>query len=260
MKKTFYLSAMAVLLLVACGPGKKLQNANSQIVALNTQVASLNTQITTQNSKLSENDQQIKKLQAENQQLSKDAEACNTVKEAIKQRMDNLNKSLEAHGTSMEAIRQKAESALAYLNDAGFKITYQYGLIHINMPDQSMFSSGSTKLNEKGRQAISVVADVLNEYSGIKAIVIGYADTVKVHGKGAIKDNWSLSTERANTIVRLMIRTYKVDPKKLTAAGKSKYSPIADNSTEEGKALNRRTEIILDPEFHRIWELTEPKP
>ncbi|HET6723252.1 MAG TPA: OmpA family protein, partial [Chitinophagaceae bacterium] len=85
----------------------------------------------------------------------------------------------------------------------------------------------------------------------LKVIVVGNTDDVKM--KGA-KDNWTLSTERANGVVRTLRDSYKVDPTRLTAAGKGKYNPIADNTTAEGRAKNRRTEIVLNPDWRRVWE------
>ena len=77
----------------------------------------------------------------------------------------------------------------------------------------------------------------------------------KMFKKGS--DNWTLSTERANGVVRAFRDTYKIDPLRLTAAGKGKYNPIADNSTEEGRAKNRRTDIILNPDLDKIWSTAQ---
>ena len=259
MKLSVFSLAIAALLFASCGPSKKLQNANAQIATLNTQVVGLNSQITVQQKTIAADDQQIKQLKTENAQYGKEAESCRKAKEALAQRMDNLNKALAENGTSMEEVKHKASLALDYFHDAGFAVKYEHGLIHISMPDKSMFSSGSIKISDNGRQAISVVADVLNDYPNIKATVIGNTDSVKINGSGPGKDNWSLSTERANSIIRVLVKTYHVDPSKLTAAGKSKFSPVADNATAEGRALNRRSEIILDPQFYKLWELTENK-
>jgi len=86
--------------------------------------------------------------------------------------------------------------------------------------------------------------------------VIGNTDDKKFKGSS---DNMSLSTERANGVVRILANDYKVDPTRLTAAGKGKYNPVADNKTEEGRAKNRRTEIILNPDWEKVWETVEAK-
>jgi len=101
------------------------------------------------------------------------------------------------------------------------------------------------------------LANALNGYPDLKVIVVGNTDDV-MYKKGAM-DNWTLSTDRANGVVRILRDDYKVDPVRLTAAGKSKYNPIADNSTKEGKAKNRRTEIILNPDLEKIWDSVQEK-
>jgi chemotaxis protein MotB len=89
----------------------------------------------------------------------------------------------------------------------------------------------------------------------VKIIVVGNTDS---DGTGkSFKDNWSLSTERANTVVRLFRDKYGIDPARLTSAGKSKYDPVAVNTTAANKALNRRTEIIINPNFSQLWDAVE---
>jgi chemotaxis protein MotB len=119
------------------------------------------------------------------------------------------------------------------------------------MQDNLMYKSGSAALSPDGKKALGNLAAVLQEYPKLEVIVVGNTDTVHVKG---VKDNWSLSTERANGVVRALTKDYNIDPARLTAAGKGKFSPIADNSTAEGRAKNRRTEIVLNPDWQRIWQ------
>jgi len=257
MKQLLISLCAASLVLASCGTGKKLQAANAQIASLDSQVATLNSQNAALSSKLSDCDKQSSQLKTENVQYAKEAEDCRKAKEAIAQKMDNLNRNLAEHGTSMEKIRQKISDALAQFHDAGAEVTYKNGLVYISMQDKLAFASGSTKLNDNGRQVLSVVADALNEFPKITAIVVGNADSMAI--RKAYKDNWSLSTERANTVVRVLRDTYSIDPARLTAAGKSKYAPLGDNATPEGRAKNRRTDIILNPDISRLWEMMENK-
>jgi len=113
-----------------------------------------------------------------------------------------------------------------------------------------MYKSGSSKVNDEGKKALSNLAAVLNEYPKLKVIVLGHTDDKKFK-KGS--DNWTLSTERANGIVRVLT-DLNVDPNRLTSGGQGKYNPVADNSTDEGRAQNRRTEIILNPDMTALLE------
>ena len=96
----------------------------------------------------------------------------------------------------------------------------------------------------------------MRDNPGVTCIIVGNTDTTHVKG---IADNWSLSTERANAVVRILYETYNINPARLTSAGRGKYNPVADNSTEEGREKNRRIEIILNPDLSRLWELSENK-
>lgn len=248
MKRFVFGLAVGSFIFASCGPGKKLQNANAQIESLNEQVAALN-------SRSAACESQVAQLKTENLQYGKETEDCRKTKEAISRRLDNLNNALAERGTSMKEIMKKAEVALQSFRDAGAEVTYKNGLVHISMPDQLAFASGNTKLSDDGRQVLSVVSDVLHDNPGVSAIIVGNTDTVAV--TKTYTDNWSLSTERANSVVRILRDTYQVDPSRLTAAGRGKYHPVANNGTPEGRALNRRTEIILNPDLSRLWELSE---
>src|SRR6185369_7089859 len=113
--------------------------------------------------------------------------------------------------------------------------------------------TASANLGTRGKEALSSVANVLNQDSSIKIMVVGHTDSIPI--RGSFRDNWSLSTERANTIVRILSESYEVNPARLTASGRSKYSPVASNETADGRTLNRRTEIVLTPDLSQVWDL-----
>ena len=229
---------------VSCGTQKKLETANQQVTSLNGKVDSL--------LKLNQvNQESFKRLQTENAQYKTEAEDCLKSKQGYQDRVKAFNQTLTENGTSMEAIKQKIASSLSAFRDAGITTTYKNGLVYISMKDELMFPSGSAKLDDPGRQALSVIADAIAEYKHLTVYVVGNTDSVKVV-KG-FKDNWSLSTERANTIVRVLRDYYGADPTRIVAAGRGKYDPVADNATKEGRSFNRRTDIILNPDLSRLW-------
>ena len=114
-----------------------------------------------------------------------------------------------------------------------------------------LYKSGSAVVGEDGKKVLGDIAAALNEYPDLRIVVVGNTDDQKF--KNSNTDNLSLSTERANGVVRVL-RDYKVDPNRLTSAGKGKYNPISDNTTAEGRAKNRRTEIILRPDLVKLWQ------
>lgn len=249
MKQSILVMAAAGLLFASCGTSKKLEQATNEL----NQAKEVNSQ---QAQKITAYESDIKQLKEENIRYSKEAEDCRKAKEAIAQRAENLNKALADEGTSMQEIRARAAMALQRFEDQGATVTYKNGLIHINFTDDFFFKSGSSFIAPRGREALNTVAQTLRENPRLTCFIVGNTDTISVKGKA---DNWSLSTERANAVVRVLHYTYNINPKRLTSAGKGKYNPVASNDTPEGREKNRRIEIILNPDIDRLWELAEKK-
>jgi chemotaxis protein MotB len=244
MKRSMYAVFALSVFISSCVSKTKLEAANQQIANLNSRVDSL--------IKLNQDCQQsVSQLKTENASYSSEAEECRKAREAYKVRVDAFNQTLKENGSSMEQIRAKIAASLETFKDAGIATKYKNGLVYISMQDKLMFPSGSVKLNDLGRQALSVIADALAEYKHLVVYVVGNTDSVMVV-KG-YKDNWSLSTERANTIVRVLRDQYGADPYRIVSAGRGKYDPMADNATEQGRALNRRIDIVLNPDLSRLW-------
>ncbi len=249
MKKTINLLSIVLiaLLITSCGSNKKLASANNQINDLNKQLESAN-------AKLSENSKLIGQLKEENTAYSKEAQDCRIAKENATRKLEKLESDLEREAGAIDSVAQKAEAAVQKLVDAGAEVTWGDGLVYVSMPDKFLFKSGSSTIGLKGKEGLAVIAEILQEYPKTEAIVVGNTDSAHVKGKA---DNWSLSTERANAVVRILRDTYKIDPVRLTAAGRGKYNPIALNNTPEGREMNRRIEIILIPDLTGLWEMLE---
>ena len=235
------------LFLVSCGTSKKLDAANTQIATLNSQVAS-------QQAKLAENDKLIAELKQANEINSRDAAECRAAKEVLRQKKEKLDQELAARGTSLSELTTKAENAVRKLREAGHEVTYENGRFHVIVADEFGYQTGSATVGPKGREALNVVAQIMYDNPGVSAVIVGHTDTVSIRGKA---DNWSLSTERANAVVRVLEDLYNINPKRLTAAGSSKFNPRASNDTEEGRTLNRRIEIFINPHLERVWSLLE---
>jgi chemotaxis protein MotB len=126
------------------------------------------------------------------------------------------------------------------------------------MSDKLLFKSGSASIEDAGKSAIKVLADVLNKNLDIDISVEGHTDNIPI--KTALyADNWDLSVARATSIVRILTSEHNVSSARLTASGKGEFSPRANNSTAEGRASNRRTEIVLTPKLDEIMKLLNNK-
>lgn len=245
MKKSIFVIAISGVILASCGTSKKLESSQAQVEQLNSQVVQLN-------SKNAENEKRIAELQRANEINSKDAAECRAAKEALRKKKEKLDKELADRGTSLKEIEAKAETSVRNLRNAGCEVTYQNGRYHITVPDEFTFKTGSASIGPKGREALNVVAQVMYDNPGVITTIVGNTDTLSIKG---VADNWSLSTERGNAVVRVLADVYNINPKRLIAAGRSKFNPVASNDTPEGRERNRRIEIIINPRYDRIWDL-----
>ena len=134
-------------------------------------------------------------------------------------------------------------------------VTQKNGKVYVSLSENLLFPSGSAVVNPQGKEALSKLADVLNVNPDISVDIEGHTDSIPIRKK--YEDNWALSTARAISIVRILVNDYKVDPVRVIASGHSQYDPVDTNSTEEGRARNRRTEIILSPKLDELYKLLE---
>ncbi len=250
-KITTIILLFAAIIISACGAGKKLEAADSQIADLQTQNSQLSSQNTQLNSDINGLKKQVSDLTTQNQTMTNQF---NTYKKECQENEEELKEMQAAFAELAEnfaKLESRLETALADFQDKGLDVYSKDGVIYVDMQDKLLYKTGSAALSADGKKALANLASVLNEYPKLQVIVVGNTDTTHVKG---VADNWSLSTERANGVVRVLTKEHQVDPSRLVAAGKGKFSPIADNSTAEGRAKNRRTEIVLNPDWERIWQ------
>ena len=258
MKSLFIPLTIICLFTISCGTGKKLEQANQQNALLNSEIAKLKETNAQLNALITGLNQQANEWKIQNDQCDSALRAETESNIKTTRRFNELSNCLEEQADTLKQIRIRAFKELSAYDASMVRVAYRNGMVYISMQDQFMFPSGSTKLNPGGKKALSVVANILSGYRQYTAIVVGNTDTVDI--KTGYKDNWSLSTERANTIVRYLMSSYGSDPNRLIAAGRSKFSPCASNSTVDGRAKNRRTDIIINPDLNKLWLLSQKYP
>jgi len=169
------------------------------------------------------------------------------------QRMDELDGRLRAQGDAMSALRKKVSDALVGFHAEELSVSMKDGKVYVSLSDKLLFASGSAQVDPKGKEALGKLAGVLVANPDIHVMVEGHTDTTPIR-TSRFNDNWELSTARATSIVRLLTVTYKVPPQHLQAAGRGEFHPIADNASSDGRARNRRTEIILMPKLDELFD------
>jgi chemotaxis protein MotB len=120
-----------------------------------------------------------------------------------------------------------------------------------------LFRSGSSRITSRAKEVLGKLALIINDHKDLNILVEGHTDNVPI-SNSCTEDNWDLSVKRATSVVRLLQKEFYVAPERMTAAGHSKYIPKATNDTEEGRRINRRTEIVITPKLDQFFRLLEP--
>ena len=187
--------------------------------------------------------QKTQELEEKEKLLAEREKALNELRDVIA-RQDSITKRLN------DVLR----NALLGFNSDELSVEIKNGKVYVSMSDKLLFKSGSAAVESKGKEAIKLLAGVLDKNRDIDILIEGHTDNVPIN-TAVYRDNWDLSVARATSIVRILTEEYKSVPTRLTASGKGEYSPRATNETPEGRALNRRTEIILSPKLDEIMQL-----
>lgn len=133
------------------------------------------------------------------------------------------------------------------------------GVVYISLADNMLYKSGSYEISDRAGETLSKVAKIINDYKDYDVLVEGNTDNVPIKREN-IRNNWDLSSLRASSVVQALQNQYGVNPKRLTAGGRGEYNPIAENTSETGKAKNRRTQIIITPKLDEFMELIDQAP
>jgi len=175
--------------------------------------------------------------------------------EARSKRVEELEGIIAAKDAQMSSLKNAISAALTNFEGNGLTVEQRDGKVYVSMENKLLFESGSWAVNSRGRQAVVQLGKVLAENPEIAVLIEGHTDNVAYSGNGNIQSNWDLSTKRATSIVSILTENNKILKENLTAAGRGEYSPIAPNTTSEGKAKNRRIEVILTPKLDELSKL-----
>ena len=168
--------------------------------------------------------------------------------------LKDLQKVILRQDSITNRLNNLLKNALLGFKSDELSVEIKNGKVYVSMSDKLLFKSGSAAVETKGVEAIKVLADVILKNTDVDILIEGHTDNIPI--KTAIySDNWDLSVARSLSIVRILTNEYKVPAARLTASGKGEFSPRSPNTTAEGRASNRRTEIILSPKLDEIMKL-----
>jgi len=278
MKKTVqsfaFLALIISMTLTSCGPGKKL--VSSRVKVENLQIDSVNT-----HNQLNDCNALVKNLKDEKLSLTfdknnlekdktsllnKNASVQNDLNKLSSDskltiaeqaaRLKTLQDMIQAQKDVMNNLKNSIANALMNYKTDELSVYTKDGNVYVSLQEKLLFKSGSDVVDPKGKEALKTLAQVLNSTKDITVLIEGHTDNVPIK-TNQFKDNWDLSTARATSIVRILTKDNSFDPSRITASGKSEFHPVKPNDTVEGRASNRRTEVILSPDLKELFKLLD---
>jgi chemotaxis protein MotB len=240
----------------------QLAQANQLAADRQHQIDSLSQQMDQAHTQINSLNQQVSDLKSKVDQLTTDAANRQALLSKSKQelinqqaRLKDLQDLMDRQKKAISEIKKKMSDALEGFKSSELSVSIKNGKVYVSLQENLLFPSGSAVVNPKGKLALGKLAEVLNQNPDITVDIEGHTDSIPIHGK--YQDNWDLSLARSASIVRILTTDYKVDPMRVIASGHSQYDPVQPNSTPEGRALNRRTDIILSPKLDQLYQLLQ---
>lgn len=194
-------------------------------------------------SNLSEQDKLTMMLQ---EKMSKLAEREATI--------NKLQGEIDAQNEKVATLLNSVKDALLGFSSDELTVTQKDGKVYVAMSDKLLFQSGSAQVNKQGKEALGKLAEVLKKQNDIDVFIEGHTDNKPIKTV-QFKDNWDLSVVRATSVVRILTKEYDVNPLQIVPSGRGEYMPMDTNDTAEGRARNRRTEIIMAPRLDKLMEI-----
>jgi chemotaxis protein MotB len=209
---------------------------------------------------INKNRQLLAELEAKQKALTAEQDRLNKLKkdlETSSKRLAELEKMMADKDAAMKKLKETLTKSLKAFEGKGLTVTEKDGKVYVSMENKLLFESGSWTVGAEGKKAVDLVGKVLGDNPEISVLIEGHTDNDKITGTigGGVENNWDLSTKRATAIVNILSANAKVKKENLTAAGRGEYAPLLSNETAEGKAKNRRIEIILTPKLDEISKM-----
>lgn len=208
---------------------------------------------------LSRNRDLLASLDEKEKQLAAEAARLEALQAALASRsarVDELESMIAAKEAQMRQLKDAVSNALVNFEGKGLTVEQRDGKVYVSMENKLLFATGSWSVNANGRQAVVELGKVLADNPEIAVLIEGHTDNVPYRSQGqGVDNNWDLSTKRATAIIQILVENARIPKENLTAAGRSEYAPIASNATADGKAKNRRIEVILAPKLDELSKL-----
>ncbi|MCJ8211074.1 OmpA family protein [Mucilaginibacter sp. RS28] len=271
---------LIIAALTSCVSQKKYTQLQSDYNRLDSNTRNLNLKFLTSERNVAVLSNQVKNLQdqlaseqANNRGLKDALDKClnssNQGNVNISKLVDEINRS-NKYIQQLIAAKNKSDSlnmvltnnltrSLSQAESKDVDVQVLKGVVYISLADNMLYKSGSYEISDKAGETLGKIAKIIKDYKDYDVLIEGNTDNLPISQKN-IRNNWDLSALRASSVVQSLQNNYAVDPKRLTAGGRGEFNPIADNSTEAGRARNRRTQIIITPKLDQFMDLIGKAP
>lgn len=250
----------------------ELRDCNTKTAELQALLRNKDTDIQSRVARLAELEQQLEFLKKTNTNLLDRLSDLSVVSkagaESIRKSLEtlndqskyitNLNQSIQKKDSLNLALVMNLKRSLADVNDQDVQVEVKKGVVYVSISDKLLFESASYEVTKPAETVLGKVARVVNDHKELDILVEGHTDVWPIQTQ-YMKDNWDLSVMRATSVVRTLQTKFGVRPDRMTAGGRSEFVPKTDNTTEEGRRVNRRTEIILTPKLDQFFNLMTTK-
>ncbi len=263
----FYASLLLLvaLLFTSCVSTKKFKASEAKANKLQNEYLNSQSELSNTVGQLKECNLNVSNLKAEGTSMQNDytsaqndlkalsTESKMTIADQAK-RLKTFQDKIQAQNDVMLKLKNSIAAALVNYSSDELYVYIKDGNVYVSLEEKLVFKSGSATVDPKGKEALKSLAQVLNSTPNVMVLIEGHTDNQPIK-TNLFKDNWDLSTARATSIVRILTTDFKFDASRITATGKSYFHPVKTNETTEGRASNRRTEVILSPDLKELFNL-----
>lgn len=231
---------------------QELSNANVRVKSLEEQIASGRQNLASLQAAL---DKCLTSSGQGNVNISKLVDEINSSNKYIQQLVNSKNKSDSLN----MVLTNNLTRSLSREEMKDVDVQVLKGVVYISLSDNMLYKSGSYEISDKANATLTKISKIITDYKDYEVLIEGNTDNVPIKQTN-IRNNWDLSALRASSVVQALQTKFNVDPKRLSAAGRGEYNPVADNNTEAGKVKNRRTQIIITPKLDQFMDLIDKAP
>lgn len=253
-----FLSLILGSLFTSCVSSKKFMASEARADQLQKDNANTLSQLKECNAQVKNLKDEKASLQNENALIQNDLKALSAISKMTiadqAKRLKALQDMIQSQKNIMVNLQNSIAEALMNYKTDELSVYIKDGNVYVSLEEKLLFKSGSDVVNPQGKEALKALAKVLNNTKDITVMIEGYTDDVPIKTK-KFEDNWDLSTARATSVVRILVNDDGFDPNRITASGRGKFHPVKPNETDEGRAANRRTEVILSPDLNELYKL-----